>query len=131
MKCVTDLKPIIVALDFDRAEAALEFAGLLTPERCRLKVGLELYTRAGGDLIRSLHDRGFDIFLDLKFHDIPNTVAAACRQAASLGVWMLNVHALGGLRMMQAAREAVNLEVELSRQLYVPPLRGRASTTSV
>lgn len=103
-----DDRPVIVALDFDSADKALAFAGQLSPERCRVKVGLELYTRAGADLVRQLNDSGFDVFLDLKFHDIPNTVAAACRQAAELGVWMLNVHALGGVRMMQAAREGVD-----------------------
>ena len=105
---MTEPGPVIVALDLDDADAALAFAGRLSPDRCRLKVGLELFTLAGSDLVRRLHGMGFEIFLDLKFHDIPNTVAAACRQAASLGVWMLNVHALGGLRMMQVAREAVD-----------------------
>lgn len=104
---MTEPGPVIVALDFDSPGSALELAGRLSPRACRLKVGLELFTLAGGDLVRRLHDMGFQVFLDLKFHDIPNTVAAACRQAAALGVWMINVHALGGLRMMQAAREAV------------------------
>lgn len=102
-----DPKRIIVALDYDRPEAALALAGRLDPARCRVKVGKELFTRAGPALVERLIGRGFDVFLDLKFHDIPNTVARACTAAAELGVWMLNVHAQGGRRMMEAAREAV------------------------
>jgi len=79
----------------------------LDPALCRLKVGKELFTVAGPDLVRALVARGFEVFLDLKFHDIPNTVAAACRAAAGLGVWMMNVHASGGRRMMTAAQEAL------------------------
>ena len=98
---------IIVALDFSDAPSALDLVGRLDPGLCRLKVGKELFTAAGPELVRTLAVRGFDIFLDLKFHDIPNTVAAACRAAAGLGVWMLNVHASGGRRMMSAAQEAL------------------------
>ncbi len=98
---------IIVALDFADATAAIELVQRLEPSMCRVKVGKELFTAAGPALIEQLVARGFGVFLDLKFHDIPNTVAAACRAALALGVWMLNVHALGGRRMMQAAREAV------------------------
>lgn len=98
---------IIVALDFPDAASALALVSRLDPALCRLKVGKELFTVAGPDLVRELVARGFEVFLDLKFHDIPNTVAAACRAAASLGVWMLNVHAAGGRRMMEAAREAL------------------------
>lgn len=98
---------ILVALDFDSASTALDFVRLVTPQDCRLKVGKELFTTAGPRLVETLVDRGFDVFLDLKFHDIPNTVAGACRAAARLGVWMLNVHALGGGAMLRAAREAV------------------------
>ena len=98
---------VIVALDFPSAAEALALAARLTPERCRLKVGKELFTRAGPQLVRELGASGFDVFLDLKYHDIPNTVAQACAAAADLGVWMLNVHALGGRRMMEAARTAV------------------------
>lgn len=121
-----DDKSLIVALDFDRSEAALKLAGQLSPEQCRLKVGLELYTRAGSDLVRQLHDMGFEVFLDLKFHDIPNTVAAACRQAAGLGVWMLNVHALGGMRMMQAAREGVDSVARPPRLIAVTVLTSHS-----
>jgi orotidine-5'-phosphate decarboxylase len=99
--------PIIVALDFPSADKALELVERLAPERCRLKVGKELFTRGGPLLVEQLVAKGYDVFLDLKFHDIPNTVAAACRAAADLGVWMVNVHAQGGRRMMEAAREAL------------------------
>ena len=98
---------IIVALDYPTADKALALVDRLEPGSCRLKVGKELFTRAGPELVATLGRRGFDVFLDLKFHDIPNTVAAACHAAADLGVWMLNVHALGGARMLQAAREGV------------------------
>lgn len=99
--------PIIVALDFPNAHAALEMADQLDPALCRAKVGKELFTAAGPDLVRQLEHRGFDVFLDLKFHDIPNTVAKAVAVAAELGVWMVNVHASGGRRMMEAARESL------------------------
>ena len=98
---------IIVALDFPDAASALALVGRLDPALCRLKVGKELFTAAGPELVRALVARGFEVFLDLKFHDIPNTVAAACRAAAGLGVWMMNVHASGGRRMLTAAREAL------------------------
>ncbi len=100
--------PIIVALDYARADAALALADQLDPQRCRVKVGKELFTRAGPALVEQLVTRGFEVFLDLKYHDIPNTVAAACAAAADLGVWMLNVHASGGLAMMRAARERLD-----------------------
>ena len=99
---------IIVALDFASADEAINLAKALDPAICRVKVGKELFTRAGPSFIKTLHGMGFEVFLDLKFHDIPNTVAKACRAAADLGVWMVNVHALGGRRMMEAAREAVD-----------------------
>lgn len=98
---------IIVALDYADASSALALVAQLDPALCRLKVGKELFTAAGPDLVRALVARGFEVFLDLKFHDIPNTVAAACRAAAGLGVWMMNVHASGGRRMMTAAQEAL------------------------
>ncbi len=103
---MTDPK-IIVALDFSQASAALEFAQRVEPSLCRLKVGKELFTSAGPQLVEQLQQRGFEVFLDLKFHDIPNTTAQACKAAAALGVWMVNVHAMGGKRMMEAAREAL------------------------
>ncbi len=98
---------IIVALDYPRAEPALDFARRIEPGLCRLKIGKELFTEAGPDLVRQLVDEGHEIFLDLKFHDIPNTVHRAVAAASRLGVWMVNVHALGGRSMLQAAREAV------------------------
>lgn len=98
---------LIVALDYPEAAPALALAERLDPRMARLKVGKELFVAAGPELVRTLTARGFQVFLDLKFHDIPNTVAAACRAAARLGVWMLNVHASGGLKMMQAARAAL------------------------
>jgi len=99
---------IIVALDYPEAEPALQLVNRLSPELCRLKVGKELFTAAGPDFVESVQEKGFEVFLDLKFHDIPNTVAKACEAAAKLDVWMVNVHALGGKKMMQAAREAVD-----------------------
>lgn len=98
---------VIVALDYAEPEQALELAMQLDPLACRLKVGKELFVRSGPNLIERLQGYGYDVFFDLKFHDIPNTVAAACRAAADLGVWMVNVHALGGQAMMSAAREAL------------------------
>jgi len=99
--------PVIVALDFNDAHSALDFAARLDPAECRVKVGKELFTSSGRVLVESLVARGFQVFLDLKFHDIPNTVAQACKMAAESGVWMVNVHASGGRRMMVAAREAL------------------------
>lgn len=99
---------VIVALDYPNADAALAMADQLSPELCRVKVGKELFTVSGPQVVRALMDKGFDVFLDLKFHDIPNTVAAAVKVAAQMGVWMVNVHASGGSRMMQAARQAVD-----------------------
>ncbi|MCX2981174.1 orotidine-5'-phosphate decarboxylase [Halieaceae bacterium IMCC14734] len=99
--------PIIVALDYDNQEAALALADRLEPSLCRLKVGKELFTRFGPALVEQLQHRGFDVFLDLKYHDIPNTVASAVRAASDLGVWMVNVHAGGGRRMMEAAGEVL------------------------
>jgi len=98
---------IIVALDYPQAAPALALVQRLEPSLCRLKVGKELFTVAGPQFVEQLQKRGFDVFLDLKFHDIPNTTAQACKAAASLGVWMVNVHALGGRRMMETAREAL------------------------
>ncbi|MCB5183891.1 orotidine-5'-phosphate decarboxylase [Methylobacillus gramineus] len=98
---------IIVALDYADTTSALALAKTLDPALCRLKVGKELFTTAGPQLVSQLIDQGFGVFLDLKFHDIPNTVAKACEAASKLGVWMLNVHASGGLAMMEAAQEGI------------------------
>lgn len=98
---------VVVALDFPKESLALAFVEQLEPSLCRLKVGKELFAIGGPQLVEKLVGKGFDVFLDLKYHDIPNTVAMACKAAADLGVWMLNVHALGGRRMMEAAKEAV------------------------
>jgi len=94
--------PIIVALDYPAADEALAMASNLDPKHCRVKVGKELFTRCGPQILEGLHKQGFDVFLDLKFHDIPNTTANAVAVAADLGVWMVNVHASGGRRMMDA-----------------------------
>ncbi len=99
---------IIVALDFPGAAQAMAMAHRLSPELCRLKVGKELFTATGPSLLEKLMKSGFEIFLDLKFHDIPNTTAQACKAAASLGVWMVNVHALGGRKMLEAAQIAIS-----------------------
>lgn len=100
-------KPIIVALDFDNKAEALQLTDKLDPNMCRLKIGKEMFTLFGPELVKEIHKRNFDLFLDLKFHDIPNTVAKAVAAAAELGVWMTNVHASGGLAMMQAAQQAL------------------------
>jgi orotidine-5'-phosphate decarboxylase len=112
----TDSK-VIVALDFPQQQQALELVERLDPSLCRLKVGKEMFTRLGPQFVEKLTSRGYQIFLDLKFHDIPNTVAAACDAAADLGVWMINLHASGGRRMMVAARE--RLEQRSERPLLV------------
>ncbi|WP_110025124.1 orotidine-5'-phosphate decarboxylase [Mangrovibacter plantisponsor] len=103
----TTNSPIVVALDYDKRDEALAFVDRIDASDCRLKVGKEMFTRFGPDFVRELHQRGFDVFLDLKFHDIPNTTARAVAAAADLGVWMVNVHASGGARMMSAAKEAL------------------------
>lgn len=99
--------PVIVALDYEDQKSALDFAQRIDPSFCRLKIGKEMFTRFGPQFVRQLQQQGFDIFLDLKFHDIPNTVARAVAAAADLGVWMVNVHASGGSRMMRAAKESL------------------------
>ncbi|MDO3382555.1 orotidine-5'-phosphate decarboxylase [Gilvimarinus algae] len=99
---------LIVAMDFNNAEDCLKTAHQLSPQDCRLKVGKELFTACGPQLVEQLMTLGFDIFLDLKFHDIPNTTAKAVAAAANLGVWMVNVHAAGGRRMLEAARESLS-----------------------
>ena len=96
---------VIVALDYDNQTDALAFVDKIDPSSCRLKVGKEMFTLFGPDFVKELHKRGFSVFLDLKFHDIPNTCSKAVRAAAEMGVWMVNVHASGGERMMTASRE--------------------------
>ncbi len=98
---------VIVALDFDDAAKAMALVDQLDPAACKLKVGKEMFTLFGPEFVKSLIAKGFDIFLDLKFHDIPNTVAKACKAAAEMGVWMVNVHASGGMEMMKAAKNAI------------------------
>ena len=116
---------VIVALDYPDAASAMQLVTRVAPDLCRLKVGKELFTRAGPRMVEDLAARGFDVFLDLKFHDIPNTVASACHAAADLGVWMMNVHALGGERMLQAAKEGA------SRSRYSPLLIAVTILTSM
>ncbi len=101
-------RPIIVALDFPDVPDSLRFIKRLNRDECRVKVGFELFVSAGPDFVRQIVELGFDVFLDLKFHDIPNTVAAACKAASKLGVWMLNIHASGGRSMMEAAKDAIS-----------------------
>lgn len=116
---------VLVALDYPSAEPALEFARRVRPDLCRLKVGKELFVTAGPAFVEQLIAMGYDVFLDLKFHDIPNTVAQACKAAAKLGVWMVNVHASGGHRMMETAAEA------LAKEAHRPLLIGVTVLTSL
>ena len=109
---------IIVAMDFDNADDCLALARRLSPQSCRLKVGKELFTSTGPKIVEGLMAMGFEVFLDLKFHDIPNTTAKAVKAAANLGVWMVNVHASGGERMMIACRDILE-QVSGPRALVV------------
>ncbi len=111
-------KPIIVALDFAKKSQALELVSKLDADSCRVKVGKEMFTRFGPKFVKKLTRLGFEVFLDLKFHDIPNTVAKSVQAAADLGVWMVNVHASGGLAMMQAAQQAL-LAYQQQRPLLI------------
>jgi len=108
---------VIVALDYPNASSAWSLIDQLEPSMCRLKIGKEMFTRLGPDFVRQVIDKGFDVFLDLKYHDIPNTVAAACEAAADLGVWMMNVHASGGRKMMETAMN--RLQQRESRPLLI------------
>ena len=119
---------VIVALDYADAKSAIALADRLDPAACKLKIGKELFTAEGPDFVAMLVQRGFDIFLDLKFHDIPNTVAQACKAAAQLGVWMVNVHALGGRAMMNAAREAIEAAPRKPKLIAVTVLTSMAET---
>ncbi len=117
---------IIIALDYAEAAPALALSDRLQPALCRLKVGKELFTATGPALLEQLMRRGFEVFLDLKFHDIPNTTAQACKAAASLGVWMVNVHALGGRKMLEAARDAVANSAHKPKLIAVTMLTSMA-----
>ncbi len=117
---------IIVALDYAEAKNAIDLAARLEPTLCRLKVGKELFTVAGPVLVEKLMQRGFEVFLDLKFHDIPSTTAQACKAASALGVWMINVHALGGRKMMEAAKEAVAVSARPPKLIAVTLLTSMA-----
>ena len=119
-------KKIIVALDFNSSSRAVEFVDNLDPKLCRLKIGKELFTAAGPNLVEAMIEKEFDVFLDLKFHDIPNTVASAVQVAADLGVWMLNVHISGGSTMMKSAKDAI-----LSHGGCKPILIGVTVLTSI
>lgn len=121
-------KRIIVALDYPDKPSVLAFADSVSPDLCRLKVGKEVFTHSGPELVKALVERGFDVFLDLKFHDIPSTVAKAVSAALDLGVWMLNVHALGGSRMMAAAREALEHQGGDARLIAVTVLTSMQDT---
>jgi orotidine-5'-phosphate decarboxylase len=122
---MTTTSPIVVALDFPDMKQALAMADQLDPSLCRLKVGKELYTATGPAILEELHKRSYEVFLDLKFHDIPNTCAKAVGVAADMGVWMVNVHASGGQRMMEAARN------ELEKKSHKPLLIGVTVLTSM
>ena len=117
--------PIVVALDYSTKDQALAMADQLDPNLCRLKVGKELFTTTGPIIIEELHKRNYEVFLDLKFHDIPNTCAKAVGVAADLGVWMVNVHASGGRRMMEAAKN------EIEKKQHKPLLIGVTVLTSM
>ena len=117
---------IIVALDFNSSSSAVEFVNNLDPKLCRLKIGKELFTATGPSLVETMIKKEFDVFLDLKFHDIPNTVANAVKVAADLGIWMLNVHISGGSTMMKSAKDAI-----ISRGGCKPILIGVTVLTSI
>ena len=119
---------IIVALDYADARSATALVDRLNPAACKLKIGKELFTAAGPSFVAMIAQRGFEIFLDLKFHDIPNTVAQACKAAAQLGVWMINVHALGGRAMMNAAREGIESSAHKPKVIAVTVLTSMAET---
>lgn len=108
--------PIVIALDFHAADQARALLDKLDPNLCRVKIGKELFTRAGPDFVSEVVGRGFDVFLDLKFHDIPNTVAGAIQSCSQLGVWMMNVHASGGAKMMSAAKQALDQDFSAAEE---------------
>ena len=128
MSASTTDKRIIVALDYPDKLSVLNFVDRVNPDLCRLKIGKEVFTHSGPALVKELVDHGFDIFLDLKFHDIPSTVSKAVSAALDLGVWMVNVHALGGSRMMVAAREALERHGGGARLIAVTVLTSMQSS---
>ena len=117
-----DLSPVIVALDYHSEAEALGMADKLDAKKCRVKVGKELFTLCGPSIIENLHRRGFEVFLDLKFHDIPNTTTKAVQVAADMGVWMVNVHASGGRRMMESCRNGLEKYTNRPRLIAVTVL---------
>ena len=117
--------PVIVALDFANEMDTLNFVRCLDPSLCQLKIGKELFTATGRSLVEKLVNQGFKLFLDLKYHDIPNTVAQACKVAAQMGVWIVDMHVSGGRRMMEAAVNAV------ANETYHPNLIGVTILTSM
>lgn len=121
---------LIVALDFDNQQVAMELIDQLDPNLCAVKVGSEMFTRFGPNFVWQLVDRQFKVFLDLKFHDIPNTVAQSCKAAADLGVWMVNVHASGGVHMMQTARQALSAYGEARPRLIAVTVLTSMSQTA-
>ena len=122
------LSPVIVALDFADEKQTLQFVRRLSPELCQIKIGKELFTATGRHLVEQLVNQGFKVFLDLKYHDIPNTVASACKIAAQMGIWMVDMHAGGGQRMMEAAAEAVSQFQQRPYLIGVTVLTSMAQT---
>lgn len=122
------LSPVIVALDFADEKQTLQFVRQLSPELCQIKIGKELFTATGRHLVEQLVNQGFKVFLDLKYHDIPNTVASACKIAAQMGIWMVDMHAGGGQRMMEAAAEAVSQFQQRPYLIGVTVLTSMAQT---
>lgn len=121
------MSKVIVALDYQSDKEALEFINKISPDLCKLKVGKSMFTRYGHAFLKILIQKGFDVFLDLKFHDIPNTVAEACKAAAELNVWMLTVHAMGGFKMLQAARKAIDESAHKPKLIAVTVLTSMSN----
>jgi len=119
---------IIVALDFDDLLSVKSLVSRLSPSLCRLKIGKELFTSCGPEVVEYVQNKGFEVFLDLKFHDIPVTTAKACKVASDLGVWMVNVHALGGPRMLEAASEAIKASRSKTKLIAVTILTSHSQS---
>jgi len=117
---------IIVALDFNELTTVKNLIARLSPDLCRLKIGKELFTSCGPDVVKIVQNAGYDVFLDLKFHDIPATTAKACKAAADLGVWMVNVHALGGSKMLEASRNAIENNAHSTKLIAVTLLTSHS-----